>query len=731
MPSASSKTEKPASAEAVDPLKQAIVIIGHKIRNLEKRKSKLDSYKESINSLTKEQVEAVSKYDEVIQQLELSKEYVKQFTVISVENDKSKKKQAKKDAQDKFVAETNKIKLVLQIQDILENMGVKNAQEDFLAGKNGAIQLTEADLKVLDDLSSEISKKNASSDNTSGENDHFQKVAEIFMSIIDGKTKEIAGSTGAKLRDLPSMEEGKFLNKQDELAPEEFSENKDVLSNVIVPTQNSSEGNHPPVQNAAPMQTIMPGNPILPGNQPLMQPNQHPVLPPNVTNIVPTPVSQVESSFFNAQGFKPPAPPNVPPSNQNARQINDVIQSVAGKFNFLQESELELTDLNSVVIPGNPQMAAPQMPGAAPTIPTQTFTNQNFNEQHGNTPSFPTNYPPQPTAFQTFVPAFPAFVAPNSSPFENSQPANPNSGNPAPVPPVSNSGNPNMTTTSNINGSNKCNSIPNSVPVATNRNPNLNFNQGKQQISSNYPNQPPKQNLSQAVGQSAFPHNSIPVNKVETGKKIEDVVRVDNDMKEKQEAEKQDWSQPGSTSWADDWTETSDWNPITPNQPDGNTNSNKFSSGRSNRNPGSIPRSTNGYQGNRNRTNRPGAYRDSQNNQGGGSSNYYQNGYQSRNDRNNEYSVGKGADLRDNTFRERNDYINRDGYGGGFKRGPNNRGPNMKGPMDRSDKPPMQIPRNNPGGPRVPRNMNRQPGGRNGPSFQRQQPVPLGAAVAK
>lgn len=38
----------------------------------------------------------------------------------------------------------------------------------------------------------------------------------------------------------------------------------------------------------------------------------------------------------------------------------------------------------------------------------------------------------------------------------------------------------------------------------------------------------------------------------------------------------------------------------------GNTNSNKFSSGRSNRNPGSIPRSTNGYQGNRNRTNRPG-----------------------------------------------------------------------------------------------------------------------------
>ena len=45
---------------------------------------------------------------------------------------------------------------------------------------------------------------------------------------------------------------------------------------------------------------------------------------------------QVESGFFNAQGFKPPTAPNAPPSNQNNRQVNDVIQNVAGKFSFLQ-----------------------------------------------------------------------------------------------------------------------------------------------------------------------------------------------------------------------------------------------------------------------------------------------------------------------------------------------------------------------------------------------------------
>lgn len=40
-------------------------------------------------------------------------------------------------------------------------------------------------------------------------------------------------------------------------------------------------------------------------------------------------------------------------------------------------------------------------------------------------------------------------------------------------------------------------------------------------------------------------------------------------MKEKQENEKQDWSQAESTSWADEWTETSEWNSSGQSQPDG------------------------------------------------------------------------------------------------------------------------------------------------------------------
>lgn len=90
-------------------------------------------------------------------------------------------------------------------------------------------------------------------------------------------------------------------------------------------------------------------------------------------------------------------------------------------------------------------------------------------------------------------------------------------------------------------------------------------------------------------------------------------------------------------------------------------------------------------------------FRDSQNNQGGNSFYQNQNGYQSRNERNNEYS-GKGNTefSRDNNFKERGergDYNreNRDGYrgGGGFKGGNgnrDNRASNVKGPLDRNDR---------------------------------------------
>lgn len=52
----------------------------------------------------------------------------------------------------RYAAETSKIREVLLILDCLNQMGNTDARNDFLNGSNGAVKLSEEDLKILDDL---------------------------------------------------------------------------------------------------------------------------------------------------------------------------------------------------------------------------------------------------------------------------------------------------------------------------------------------------------------------------------------------------------------------------------------------------------------------------------------------------------------------------------------------------------------------------------------------------
>ncbi|GFU12595.1 caprin-1 [Nephila pilipes] len=64
MPSASTKLEKQTSMEAFDPIKQIVTIVEKKIRNLEKRKGKLDTYRRgSQKELNEDQKHHLNEYD--------------------------------------------------------------------------------------------------------------------------------------------------------------------------------------------------------------------------------------------------------------------------------------------------------------------------------------------------------------------------------------------------------------------------------------------------------------------------------------------------------------------------------------------------------------------------------------------------------------------------------------------------------------------------------------------
>lgn len=90
---------------------------------------------------------------------------------------------------------------MLLIQHILVNIGSESVRDDFLHGKNGAIKLSEEELKYLDSLYNEITIKNREeSDLVFGQ--QTQKVAELLVAIVDGKQREVVGTTYNKLKEI-------------------------------------------------------------------------------------------------------------------------------------------------------------------------------------------------------------------------------------------------------------------------------------------------------------------------------------------------------------------------------------------------------------------------------------------------------------------------------------------------------------------------------------------------
>jgi caprin-1 len=81
-------------------------------------------------------------------------------------------------------------------------MGSENIREDFLAGKNGATQLTENDLKVLDDVYAVVSPKHGQEEGFPPFSDQLQKAAEHILPIVDGRPKEALGTTFAKIKQI-------------------------------------------------------------------------------------------------------------------------------------------------------------------------------------------------------------------------------------------------------------------------------------------------------------------------------------------------------------------------------------------------------------------------------------------------------------------------------------------------------------------------------------------------
>ncbi|KAH3885861.1 hypothetical protein DPMN_009859 [Dreissena polymorpha] len=309
-----------------DPFKRVLNVVDKKVRNLEKRKVKLDAYRQKQDSgatLEKDQLVAVEKYGEVVTNLEFARDLQKQFSSINSDAEKLLKKQAKRGKSEKQMQELKRIREVLQLQGLLDSMGTDVVRQDFKTGKHGAIVLTEENLEQIDELYKLVSPVRG------GDTDYLESLSEAsehIVNLLDAKDKPIGGSTYKTLKELLDLisQCGYFEHvSQEEGEKEDF----ELVQHEDVPAPDSEE-----VQSSLPPDVSEEEEEELE-----MQPSKVVMTTAEADAFFHTPVpahavnQQEVAAVFSQQQ-----------QQQARRPFQEIVSSVQGNFNFLQESTIEM-----------------------------------------------------------------------------------------------------------------------------------------------------------------------------------------------------------------------------------------------------------------------------------------------------------------------------------------------------------------------------------------------------
>jgi len=464
MPSASINLDSQGSQESLDPIQKVINVVEKKIRNLEKRKNKLEQYRVDLRAgktLNEDQQTAVANYEQVLGSLEMARELTAHFSGMWTENQKQVKKQLKKEHQEKLQEELERVKEILKIQDVLHQMGQDTARTDFLSGLNGACLVAQEQLDQIDNLFKLVTPAREEGTDINTFDDQVSGAAEHLVALVEGRNKEVAGTTYKDLikivqeissctypeaaqpeviqTEIPAEEEvveaqvAEYTNgdveEVEEMAMEESAivPSVDVGSEIIsvlAAAAAAAEVHAPPpgLTAAVPPMAIHQALPPQDIQQPQVSQQQPPAVQEalvaamaqmTTASVVPPQHTQQPAVVAAPLAAAPPQPyfthqqQQVPPQPQpqlHQISLSDLVPP--GNFDFLQESQLAPDNANAAVYldpavvsigsvkpaqrTDSPHTVPPQtqipmvnqvqdLSCAPPTIPTQTYSTENYN----------------------------------------------------------------------------------------------------------------------------------------------------------------------------------------------------------------------------------------------------------------------------------------------------------------------------------------------------------------
>ncbi|XP_075612321.1 caprin-2 isoform X4 [Balearica regulorum gibbericeps] len=291
-----------------------LICLKHKIRNIEKKKLKLEDYKDRLKkgeALNQDQLEAVEKYDEVVHNLEFAKELQKTFSGLSQDLLKAQRKAQRRESLLKLEAEKKKLRTILQVQYVLQNFTQEHVQKDFKGGVNGAIYLPSKELDYLIRFAKLTCPER--NENLSVE-DQMEQSSLYFWDLLEGSEKPVVGTTYKHMKDLLSklLDSGYFESIPTPRTAVPVKELEEEVNRKSERTRQMSKGES--VKEPESIMELMKSE---------IQPQE-----------VPKPVHQPAAEFCSTSTL--PKDPVL-----RREKLQDLMTQIQGTYNFMQESILD------------------------------------------------------------------------------------------------------------------------------------------------------------------------------------------------------------------------------------------------------------------------------------------------------------------------------------------------------------------------------------------------------
>uniref|UniRef100_A0A8C7V839 Caprin-1 dimerization domain-containing protein n=1 Tax=Oncorhynchus mykiss TaxID=8022 RepID=A0A8C7V839_ONCMY len=156
-----------SSGAQTEAMKQVLGVIDKKVRNMEKKKGKLDDYQAKKNKgerLNQDQLDALTKYQEVTNNLEFARELQKSFLALGQDIQKAVKKAVRREQLQREEAEQKRLKTLTNLDELYKLVGPERDQNARLS-------------------------------------DQYEEASQHFMDLLEGKDKAAAGTTYKALKD--------------------------------------------------------------------------------------------------------------------------------------------------------------------------------------------------------------------------------------------------------------------------------------------------------------------------------------------------------------------------------------------------------------------------------------------------------------------------------------------------------------------------------------------------